>query len=277
MPDAFLAVMRVDLGEVLRSRWILLCAGVYAVLAALFVLVGFRESSVLGFTGLGRVLFGLCHALVLLLPLLALTGTGAAIARAREDGSLEFWLSQPIGRGAYLAGVTAVRFAAVALPLVVVLLGLAAWGRGVLGQTVPWDLLLRITAVSLALLWAFVALGIATSVLAGSVSRATTWILLFWALGVALLDVALIGLLLQWQLPARTVFALAVFNPVEAARLALLSTAEPELAVLGPVGFYLANRIGRGALFALGTGWPLAFGLGVFGLAWRAFERRDAV
>ena len=58
-----------------------------AVLAALFVLVGLRESSVLGFTGVGRVLFSLCHAFVLWLPLLALVGTGTAIARARERGA----------------------------------------------------------------------------------------------------------------------------------------------------------------------------------------------
>ena len=117
MRDALAAVVRLDLGEVLRSRWILLCLGVYAALAGVFGLVGLRESAVLGFTGLGRVLFSLCHALVLILPLLALTGSGSAIARSREEGSLELWLSQPIGRTAYLAGVTLVRYAALALPL----------------------------------------------------------------------------------------------------------------------------------------------------------------
>ncbi len=277
MSDALVAAMRIDLGEVRRSRWIWLCGAVYAVLAALFVLVGLRESSVLGFTGVGRVLFSLCHAFVLWLPLLALIGTGTAVARAREDGSLEFWLSQPISRLAWLAGVTGVRFGALALPLVAVWLGVALWAWLALREPVPWSFLARTGAVNLALLWAFVALGIATSVLARSVSRATTAILLFWALGIALLDVALIGLLLQWQLPPRAIFVLAVANPVESARLALLSMAEPELALLGPVGFYLANRIGSAALFALGTLWPLGFGLVAWTLAWRAFERRDAV
>src|SRR5690606_15330254 len=93
------AVARLDGGEVLRSRWLGLCVALYGLLAAAFVLVGLRESTVLGFTGLGRVLFSLCHALVLVLPLLALLATVQAVNRARDDGSLELFLSQPIGRG----------------------------------------------------------------------------------------------------------------------------------------------------------------------------------
>ena len=72
------AVARLDLGDVLRSRWLLLCLLLYGCLGSVFVLVGLRESSVLGFTGIGRVLFSLCHALVLFLPLFALLATGLA-------------------------------------------------------------------------------------------------------------------------------------------------------------------------------------------------------
>lgn len=277
MRAALVAVARLDLGEVLRSRWMLFCLAVYALLAALFVLVGLRESSVLGFTGLGRVLFSLCHALVLVLPLLALTGAGPAIVRAREEGSLELWLSLPIGRGAYFAGVTLVRYAAVALPLFLVLIGVAVWARLVPGEPVAWRFLGRAAALSASLLWAFVALGLATSVGVRSLARATTLSLLFWGLAVALLDFALIGLMLQWRLPPHAVFALAAVNPVEAARLALLSTAQPELSVLGPVGFYLAHRVGSAALFAWGLLWPALFGCAAWGLALRAFRRGDVV
>jgi hypothetical protein len=85
------AVARLDLGEVLRSRWLALCLGLYGCLGAVFVVVGLRESSVLGFTGVGRVLFSLCHALVLLLPLLALLATMPAVgARGTTDRSSSF-------------------------------------------------------------------------------------------------------------------------------------------------------------------------------------------
>ncbi len=50
------------------------------------------------------------HALVLLLPLLALTATGQVVNRARDDGTLELLFSQPIRREAfYFAAVTARR------------------------------------------------------------------------------------------------------------------------------------------------------------------------
>jgi len=272
----FAAVARLDLGEVLRSRWLWLCLGVYGVLAAAFVLVGLRESSVLGFTGIGRVLFSLCHALVLLLPLLALLATVQAVNRARDDGSLELFLSHPIGRGAFLAGVTVVRLAALVLPLVVVMggLGIAA---GLQGQAVPWAFLARAVAVCAALLAAYVGVGLAVSVVVRHPARAMTLVFLIWMASVALLDFAAISLLLQWRLPARAVFALAAANPVQAARLALLSAAEPSLATLGPVGFYLANRVGAGALLGLGLAWPLAVGAGAWAFGWARFRRGDLV
>lgn len=272
----FAAVARLDLGEVLRSRWLLLCVLLYALLGGVFVLVGLRESSVLGFTGLGRVLFSLCHALVLLLPLLALLGTVQTVNRARDDGSLEVYLSHPIGRGAFLAGVTGVRLAALALPLAGVMVAVALAGSAG-GQAIPWSFLGRSLAVCVALLGAYVGVGVATSVLVRNPARAMTLVFLIWTVSVTLLDFAGIALLLQWRVSPQAVFALAAVNPVQTARMALLSSAEPTLATLGPVGFYLANRLGANALFALGLAWPALVGVVAWLAAWNAFRRGDAV
>jgi ABC-type transport system involved in multi-copper enzyme maturation permease subunit len=231
----------------------------------------------LGFTGMGRVLFSLSHALVLCLPLLALLASVQAVNRARDDGSLELYLSHPIGRGAFLAGVALVRFAALALPLAAVMLVLAALGVVAWGQTIPWVFLGRALGVCTALLAAYVGVGLATSVLVRHPAKATTLVFALWVASAALLDFAGIALLLQWRVPAPAVFALAAINPVQAARMALLSAAEPTLATLGPVGFYLANHLGAEALFALGLAWPTAIGLGGWWLAWRCFRRGDAV
>jgi len=271
------AVARLDFGEVLRSRWLIACLALYALLGGVFVLVGLRESSVLGFTGIGRVLFSLCHALVLLLPLLALLATVQSVNRARDDGSLELLLSHPIGRGAYLAAVASVRFAALALPLAVVMLALAIEGAWVHGQAIPWHFFARALGVCVALLAAYVGAGLATSVVVRHPAKAMALVFGIWLASTALLDFALIGLLLQWRVPAPLVFALAALNPVQAARLALLSSAEPTLATLGPVGFYLANRFGAEALLALGTVWPATVAVGGWLVAWRSFRRGDAV
>src|SRR5262245_31148614 len=203
------AVCRLELAEVLRSRWLIFCTAVYAVVAAVFVLVGMRESSVLGFTGMGRVLLSVCHALVLVLPLLALSATGQVVNRAREDGSLELFLSQPLGRAAWFSGVSLVRFAALVVPLAVLLLAMAAYGQWGMGDPVPWGFVWRAVAVCAALLWAFAAIGLAVSTFVGHPAKATVAVILIWAVAVALLDFGLLGLLLRWHVTPETVFVLA--------------------------------------------------------------------
>ena len=271
------AVMRLEWAEVVRSRWLLVCIGVYAGLAALFVLVGLRESSVLGFTGLGRMLFSLSHALLLLLPLIALAATGQVVNRARDDGSLELLLSHPLRRSRYLAAVTATRFLALSAPLVLMLLLIGAVGRVVTGEPVPWSFVLRACGLCTALLWAFSALGIAISVAVRSPARAMTVVVLAWGAGVALLDFGLIGVMLTWHLDPAAVFSLAVLNPVECARVALLAAAQPDLATLGPVGFFLTHRLGPDRLLALGLLWPVLFGALAWAGALRSFRRGDLV
>jgi ABC-2 type transport system permease protein len=270
-------VARLDWAEVVRSRWLVVCLGLYGILAAGFVLVGLRESSVMGFTGMGRVLFSLCHALVLLLPLVALSVTGQVVNRARDDGALELLLSHPIRRSSYLMAVGAVRYLAVTLPLAILLVALGVGGAWLGGGAIHLGFVARSVGVTAALLWAFAALGLAVSVTVRSPARAMTWLVVLWIAGVALLDFGVIGAMLTWRLEPRVVFLLAVLNPVQTARLALLSAAEPELSVLGPVGFYLANRIGADGLLLLGIAWPLAFGTLCFGFALRAFRRGDLV
>lgn len=273
----FAAVARLELAEVLRSRSLVFTVALEAFLAAVFVLVGLRESTVLGFTGIGRVLLSFSHALVLLLPLLALSATGQAINRARDDGTLELLFSHPVRRSAYFAAVSLTRLGALVLPLAVLLLGLGLVGRVAFAEPVPWRYLLRAIAVSASLLSAYVGLGLLVSTLVRHQARALVYLLLVWTLSVALVDFALIGLLLRWHLTPQAVFLLAALNPVEAARLALLSGVDADLAALGPVGFYLAHRLGDRALFAVGLAWPAIVGLVAWGLALRSFRRHDLV
>jgi ABC-2 type transport system permease protein len=269
------AIARLDLAEVLRSRWLAASAAAYAVLGVVFVAVGLREAPLLGFTGSARVVFSLSHALVVLLPLIALTATGPAIGRARDDGSLELLCAQPLGRGAYLVAITGVRVAAILAPVAAVFVAIALWGAVSDGQPVPWAYLARALGVLAALAWAFAGIGFLISTLVRHPVRMLTYVVVSWAAGVALLDAGLIGMLLRWRLDPHVVFALAAINPVEDARLALLSGIDRDLSTLGPVGFYLAGQLGDAALHALGLAIPLAWGT----VAWLAalvhFRRAD--
>jgi ABC-2 type transport system permease protein len=270
-------VARLDLAEVLRSRWLWFCAAAYLLLAVIFVLVGLRESTIVGFTGAGRALVSMCHALLLVLPLLALTMFAPVIGRARDDGSFELLFSQPLSRSAWFTGVTLTRYAVLVVPLVIAMVGLGLYGQLGRGQAVPWAFMARSLVISAALLAAFAGIGLLIATLVRHPARVTTYIVVAWALGVALLDFGLIGLMLRWRLDAQAVFTLAALNPVQDARLAMLSGFETDLATMGPVGFYLANHVGRTALFLLGVIWPFAVGAGTWGVAHAAFRRGDLV
>jgi ABC-type transport system involved in multi-copper enzyme maturation permease subunit len=268
-------VARLDLAEVLRSRWLLFCLLVHLGLASMFVLVGMRESSVIGFTGMGRSLLSFSHGLIFLLPLLGLTATGQVINTARDDGSLELLLSHPISRTGYFFGISLVRASVLVVPLLLVMPAMAMVGWLVFGQSIPWDFLGRALLVSTALLLCFVALGLWVSIAVRNQAKALVAIILLWTGAVALIDLGLVGLLLQWQLPPAAVFALALINPVQCARLALLAGAEPELATFGPVGFFIANHIGAAGMLWLGIGWPLLLGLTAWIWSLGGFRRRD--
>jgi ABC-2 type transport system permease protein len=271
------AAARLDLAETMRSRWLVACGAVYAALAIVFVVLGTRESSVLGYTGTGRALLSFTHALVLVLPLLALAATAQTVSRARDDGSFELLFAQPLSRGAWFAAVALVRYAALVAPLAALMVLAALFGELAFGQAVPWDYLGQCLAVCASLALAFVGIGLAISTFVRSPARATLMLVLAWALAVALLDFGLIGAMLRWGLSPRAVFVLAALNPVEGARLALLAGVEPDLATLGPVGFYLANHLGPRALFAVGVAWPAALGLLSLAAALLRFRKSDVV
>jgi ABC-2 type transport system permease protein len=270
-------VARLDFAEVRRSRWLLFCQIVHAILAGTFVLVGLRESGVVGFTGMGRALMSWSHALLFLLPLLALSATGQVVNSARDDGSLELLLSNPVSRAAYFLGTSLVRVLALVLPLLVAMPLMALFGTLAFGQQVPWGFLVRGMAVSTSLLLCFVAIGLLVSVMVRNQAKALMLTILVWIAGVALIDFGLVGVMLQWELPPQAVFALAILNPVQCARLALLSAAQPELSTFGPVGFFLANRIGANGLLLLGLGWPLLLGVTAWVWSLASFRRRDLV
>lgn len=269
-------IARLDWEAIRRSRWMTFMVVVYALLMGAFVLVGFRESDVVGFTGLGRVLLNFSNAIILFLPLVALFATAQVVPSAREDGTLELLLTHPFDRSDYFAGTFLARFATLVAPLIALaVLSIAA--SLFLGMAVPWGYLGNLLGASVTLIFAFNGIGLFISTHARSPERTLIWALVAWAAGIALLDFALITAMLQWRLEPASVFVLAVANPVECARLLLLSAAEPSLDILGPVGFFIVNRLGKGWLRLITLAWPVILGATTLAGAWFRFKRSDLV
>jgi ABC-2 type transport system permease protein len=66
-------------------------------------------------------------------------------------------------------------------------------------------------------------------------------------------------------------------NPVESARIAILGGIDPELSVLGPVGFWLANSLGATWTVVIGVAWPALLGSLAMAAAGRRLNRGDLV
>ncbi len=270
------AFLRLELADAMRSRWLVFTAGVYCLVFGAFVWVGLRESSVLGFTGLSRVVLNLANAVAVVLPLVSLVATSQTVVRARSNGFFELFLSQPCRRGDWFSAIVLSRLLVIAGPLMLLLL--VVLGVGVArGEAQLLPLVLRSAAVTFTLTCAFIGLGFWLSAVAPTTERATVYALLAWLAATALHDFALIGVLLKLRLAPQAVFALAAANPVESARLAILSGIDPELSVLGPVGFWLANTLGSRLMLAVGVGWPLLLGAACATLAARRLSRMDLV
>lgn len=271
------AAARLEWGELSRSRWLWVTGACYALLGAMLVVAGTRESSLFGFTGMGRVLLSFAHLLLVLLPLLALSATTQLVPRARDDGTIELLFSHPLSRFGYLVGIWLARLVGLALPLVATEVAMGLLGQALFAEPIPWPMLWHTTSVGLALLVCFTGIGVLISVSTRGQAKAVVYGLLVWGAAVALVDMALLGVLLQWQLHPRVVFFLASVNPVQMARLGLLSGIEPDLTTLGPVGFYLSHELGAATLFVLGTAGPCGVGVLAFALGARRFSTGDLV
>ncbi len=270
------AFFRLEIADSLRSRWVTFTAAVYVVVFGSFVWLGLRESSVLGFTGLSRVVLNVSNAVVIVLPLVSLVATSQAIVRARTTGFFELFLAQPCKRSDWFRAVLASRLIVIVLPLVILLFATLAVGLAT-HETALTPLVLRSVLCVVSLVWGFVGIGLWLSAIARTSERATVYALLAWLIASALHDFALIGLLLKVRLAPKAVFILAALNPVESARLALLGGIDPELTILGPVGFWLANSLGPRWTLIIGVGWPAILGCVCAWLARRRFERSDLV
>lgn len=273
-----IALFRLELAEAMRSRWVLFTAVVYGLIFAGFIWLGLRESRVLGFTGLSRVVLNVANAVVLAVPLVALVATTSTIVRARQSGFFELMLSQPVRRREWFVAALLSRFTVVAGPLVVLLagtlvVGLAGGARD--NELVP--MVAKSLAVSTSLAWAYVGVGFWLSSVSRTAERATILALVAWVFSAALHDFALVGALLRFHLSPSVVFTLAAINPVESARIAILGSVDPQLSVLGPVGFWLANALGSTRVLLVGIGWPLLLGTVSTIFAARRLNRSDLV
>ncbi len=273
----FLIFLRLELADALRSKWVAFAATLYLALVVAFVWLGLRESTVLGFTGLTRVVLNLASTVIVVFPLVVLIGCHAAVVRARTSGFCELMLSQPVRRSTWFLSILASRVVILIGPLFALLCAAIIAALFVEPEPGLSVIAARSVAICAALVFSFIGIGLLLSTLAATPERALVASLVVFVAASALHDVLLIATLLRTPLPAEVVFYLAASNPTEAARLGILAAVDPELSVLGPVGFWLANRLGAGVSIFLAVAYPALLGLAATVFALVRMRRIDFV
>lgn len=266
-------MIRRELGESVRSRWFLLYSVIFMVGALALTLFGLSGSEIYGYRGYAKVMAGLVHLALLFVPLMALFPSTAAIAGEREMGSLEYLVSQPISFSELFWGKWLGVSLAVSLSL---LIGFGMAGAIATYYGTPWQLIALLLALTVLLAEAFVAVGFLCSILARTRARATGAGLVVWIVAAGLGTLGVMGAMLRWGLPKFVLTFWAFANPIEAFRLAVVSSLDSDGSLLGPVGSVWMESVGASGVIALCVVFLLLWTLLPTGFAWWKFRRPGA-
>lgn len=239
-----------EVHDAVRSRWLVLYAVAFAVLALAISYLGERNLGSLGFENFSRTTAGLINLCLLLAPLIALSLGAGSIAGEKERGNLTFLLAQPLDRWELLLG----KFGGLVLSIGVATIagfGIAGVLIAFYATTMDVATYVLLLGLMLALVAVMTGLGMLASVIASSRVQALGIALLIWFGAVLLFDLALIGLVSSASLEGRALLVGILLNPVEIVRVLAIINLEPDLEVLGPFGSYLLETLGTEGASAL--------------------------
>lgn len=273
MKHLFLTAM-VDINESLRSRWFLIYSLIFGgIIVALFI-TGLTESRIMGFTGLSRLLVTYLQITMAILPVFVLLTTVRSVAGDREAGIFEYLLSLPVGLNSWYWGKMIGRFFVVFLPVVLAMVLAIAWAA-LKGAEIPWTQVLFYTGFLITLAWCFLGIGMLISSMVRSFDVAQGLAFLIWLFLLLFLDLILLGVIIKEGLPAESVIAIALANPLQVFRTASMMLFDPQLVLLGPSAYVILDHFGRTGYLIWALVYPVALGSLCAWLGYILFRRGD--
>ncbi len=267
---AMRAILRKELADALRNRWLTACAAIVAVLGLAATAAGSDGVAGAGVTTFGRTSATLLNLSLLLAPLMAVLMGAASITGERERGTLELLLAQPISRARLLLAKYAGLLGAITIATCAgfVPAGLIVAGAAGAGALVSFGIFPILASACAA---AMLGIGVLVSVSSRSAVQAQGTAVGLWFTCALLYDLLLVGVLAASGLRAEWLAVTLFANPVDAARVLGVLALEPDLYLLGPAGAYLSTQFSSGGaaalLIAVLAGWivaPLGAGLAIF-------------
>ncbi len=263
-----------DIIESLRARWFMVYSLVFGGIVVLLFAFGLSESRIMGFTGLSRLLVTYIQLSMAILPIFVLITTVRSVAGDREAGVFEYMLSLPVSLAAWFWGRFFGRFFVVFLPVFLAMLGAVIWGV-IKDSEIPWNLFIYYTALLMALAWCFLGIGMLISTLARSSDVAQGAAFITWLTLLLFLDLILLGIMIQENLPPQTAVAIALANPMQVFRTATMMLFDPQLVLLGPTAYIILDNFSQAGYIAYAVIYPVVFGSICAGTGYFFFQRSD--
>ncbi|MCB1772890.1 MAG: ABC transporter permease subunit, partial [Gammaproteobacteria bacterium] len=186
----------------------------------------------------------------------------------------EYLLALPVPLGAWYWGKLAGRFLMVFTPVFLAMVGALAWGYAS-GAEIPWKLFAYYTGLLVALSWCFLGIGILISSLARSVDVAQGAAFLVWLVLLLFLDLILLGVMIQQQIPAESAVAIALANPMQVFRTGTMLLFDPQLVMLGPAAYVILDNFGTVGYMVFALAYPTVVGTLAAMLGYWVFRRGD--
>jgi ABC-2 type transport system permease protein len=273
MKDLWLCA-QLDLVESLRARWFWVYSLIFGGIVALLLVFGLTESRVFGFTGLSRLLITYIQLCMAILPVFVLISTVRSVAGDREAGVFEYLLSLPVSLSGWYWGRLLGRFIAIFLPVFLAMF--VAIGFGAFkGLQIPWVQVFFYIALLIVLAWCFLGLSMLISSFARSVDIAQGLAFVLWLVLLLFLDLILLGVMIRQQLPAETVIAIALINPLQVFRTAAMLLFDPQLVLLGPAAYLILDEFGQTGYFIYAVIYPAFLGTLAASTGYWLFRRSD--
>jgi Cu-processing system permease protein len=259
----------------IRSRWTVIFAVLFAVLALAVGGSGYILTGGRGLQDFARTAVSLVQLVLLLVPLTSLMI--GVMALTPERGAVEFVFAQPVSRGLVLFGRLLGLFEALAAAQLV---GFGASGLVIFSRAGREGLETFVVLVLGSLALTAIFLGLAALIATTSVGRrgrALAIAVVGWFVAVVVFDVAALGLasMLRSGTASRVLIGAVLVNPVDTVRTATLLAVEGD-AAFGAASLAFFRVLGgtRAAAIALATSgviWIVVPAL----VAWRRLEAAD--
>lgn len=238
-----LTLLQKEVRDSQRNRWFILLSVIFVGLILALSLLGLSGLGALGVAGFGRTTISLINLIVLIVPMMGLLIGAVSIASEREQGTLLTLLAQPITSSEIFLG----KFLGIALAMCSsLILGFALSGLVIAyyGGLSEVGHFLSLLGFSLVLGLMMLGLGFCLSVLTHRHTTAVGMAIFCWFLFLFISDLGVMASGVVLELTPSQLLWISLINPIQVFKLAVISTAEGNLEVLGGAGRYAEDLFG---------------------------------